>query len=80
MTPIEGARFGHVNLTGADWRGLARFYVELFGCELVPPERDYRGADLDAASGLSADVAISRSARSPESILASRLPHFAFSR
>jgi catechol 2,3-dioxygenase-like lactoylglutathione lyase family enzyme len=52
MTPIEGARFGHVNLTGADWRRLARFYVELFGCELVPPERDYRGPDLEAASGV----------------------------
>lgn len=51
-TPIEGARFGHVNLTGRDWRRLAAFYATVFGAELVPPERDYRGPDLDAATGL----------------------------
>jgi glyoxylase I family protein len=49
---IEGARFGHVNLTGADWRRLATFYEQLFGCELVPPERDYRGPDLESATGV----------------------------
>jgi len=52
MTSIEGARFGHVNLTGHDWRRLADFYIEVFGCRFVPPERDYRSADLDAATGL----------------------------
>ena len=41
MATIDGARFGHVNLTGADWRRLAAFYTDLFGCVLVPPERDY---------------------------------------
>ena len=49
---IDGARFGHVNVTGHDWRRLAAFYTEVFGCELVPPERDIRSADLDAATGL----------------------------
>lgn len=52
MTAIEGARFGHVNVTGRDWQRLADFYRDVFGCEVVPPERDYRGADLDAATGL----------------------------
>jgi catechol 2,3-dioxygenase-like lactoylglutathione lyase family enzyme len=52
MTAIEGARFGHVNVTSADWRRLAAFYTEVFGCELVPPERDIRSADLDAATNL----------------------------
>jgi predicted enzyme related to lactoylglutathione lyase len=49
---IDGARFGHVNLTGRDWRRLAAFYAEVFGCEIVPPERDFRSPDLDAATGL----------------------------
>jgi predicted enzyme related to lactoylglutathione lyase len=49
---IEGARFGHVNLTGGDWRALASFYGDVFGCEPVPPERDYRGPDLEAATGV----------------------------
>ena len=53
MARIEGARFGHVNLTGADWRRLAAFYTDLFGCELVPPERDLQSPDLDRATGLS---------------------------
>jgi catechol 2,3-dioxygenase-like lactoylglutathione lyase family enzyme len=50
MPPIDGARFGHVNVTGRDWRRLAAFYGTVFGMELVPPERDYRGPDLDAAT------------------------------
>jgi catechol 2,3-dioxygenase-like lactoylglutathione lyase family enzyme len=52
MASIEGARFGHVNVTGADWRRLAAFYTDVFGCELVPPERDIRSPDLDRATGL----------------------------
>ena len=49
---IEGVRFGHVNITGHDWRRLAAFYTEVFGCEFVPPERDIRSADLDGATRL----------------------------
>jgi catechol 2,3-dioxygenase-like lactoylglutathione lyase family enzyme len=52
LAVIEGARFGHVNVTTDDWRRLATFYTDVFGCELVPPERDIRSADLDAATGL----------------------------
>jgi predicted enzyme related to lactoylglutathione lyase len=50
MARIEAARFGHVNVTTTDWRRLAAFYGDLFGCTIVPPERDYRGADLEAAT------------------------------
>jgi glyoxylase I family protein len=52
VAAIEGARFGHVNVTSADWRRLADFYSTVFGCEFLPPERDIRSADLDAATGL----------------------------
>lgn len=50
--PVEGARFGHVNLTSRDWRRLAAFYTDVFGCTLVPPERDIKGPVLDAGTGL----------------------------
>lgn len=50
MAGIDGARFGHVNVTSADWRRLAAFYEGVFGMEVVPPERDYRGPDLEAAT------------------------------
>jgi predicted enzyme related to lactoylglutathione lyase len=46
------ARYGHTNLVARDWRTLAAFYEQLFGCEPVPPERDYRGPDLEAGTGV----------------------------
>lgn len=49
---VRGARYGHTNVIAADWRGLADFYTSVFGCELVPPERDYAGADLERGTGV----------------------------
>ena len=46
------ARYVHTNLIARDWRKLADFYVSVFGCEPVPPERDYSGADLERGSGV----------------------------
>lgn len=46
------ARFGHLNVIARDWRKLSRFYQDVFNCTPVPPERDYRGPDLDAGTGL----------------------------
>lgn len=46
------ARFGHLNLIARNWRALADFYTRMFGCELVPPERDYSGDDLAAGTGI----------------------------
>jgi predicted enzyme related to lactoylglutathione lyase len=50
MSP--GARYVHTNLIAADWRALAGFYQEVFGCTPVPPERDLAGADLEAGTGI----------------------------
>jgi predicted enzyme related to lactoylglutathione lyase len=49
---IEGARYVHTNLIARDWRSLARFYRDVFGCTVVPPERDYGGPELEAGSGI----------------------------
>jgi catechol 2,3-dioxygenase-like lactoylglutathione lyase family enzyme len=49
---IAGARYGHTNLIAHDWRRLARFYEEVFGCTMVGPERDYSGPELGAATRL----------------------------
>ena len=51
MAAIE-ARYVHTNLIAHDWRALARFYQEVFGCTPVPPERHDRGVDLDRGTGL----------------------------
>jgi catechol 2,3-dioxygenase-like lactoylglutathione lyase family enzyme len=45
------ARYVHTNLIARDWRALAAFYQDVFGCVPVPPERDYKGAELDALTG-----------------------------
>lgn len=49
---IDGVRFGHTNLIARDWRQLARFYIQLFGCTLVPPERNYSGPNLERGTGI----------------------------
>jgi len=46
------ARYGHTNLVARDWQRLAAFYADLFGCVAVPPERDYRGRDLEVGTGV----------------------------
>ena len=56
MSAID-AKFGHVNVTARDWRRLAAFYTDVFGCAFVAPERDIRSADLDAATGLHDEIA-----------------------
>jgi glyoxylase I family protein len=49
---IQGAKYVHTNLITRDWRTLAQFYQALFGCTLVPPERDYSGPTLAAGAGV----------------------------
>ena len=49
---IREAKFAHTNLIARDWRALADFYVRIFGCVPVPPERNYSGADLESGTGV----------------------------
>jgi catechol 2,3-dioxygenase-like lactoylglutathione lyase family enzyme len=49
---VIDARFGHVNVIARDWHRLADFYTRVFGCTFVPPERDYRGSELAAGTGV----------------------------
>lgn len=46
------AKFGHVNLIATDWRRLADFYQNVFGCVPVPPERDLQGEALERGTGI----------------------------
>ena len=46
------AKYVHTNIIAKDWQKLADFYTRVFGCEYVPPERDYSGEALDAGTGL----------------------------
>ena len=46
------AKYVHTNIIAEDWKKLANFYTCVFGCVIVPPERDYSGEALDAGTGL----------------------------
>ena len=46
------ARYVHTNLIALDWQQLSRFYQDVFGCTVVPPERHYKGADLERGTGV----------------------------
>jgi predicted enzyme related to lactoylglutathione lyase len=45
-------RFVHTNLIARDWKCLARFYEQVFGCTPAPPERDLSGRWLEDATGI----------------------------
>lgn len=49
---IAGARYGHTNLIAMDWKSLATFYEVQFGCVPVPPERNFKGRDLERGTGI----------------------------
>jgi predicted enzyme related to lactoylglutathione lyase len=46
------AKYVHTNLIAEDWRALAGFYQQVFGCAPVPPERDFQGEKLEAGTGI----------------------------
>ena len=46
------AKYVHTNLIARDWKGLVRFYSEVFGCEPKPPDRDMSGPWLDQLTSL----------------------------
>jgi predicted enzyme related to lactoylglutathione lyase len=49
--PIK-AKYVHTNLIAKDWWKLAGFYVKVFGCSIVPPERDFKGDKIERGTGI----------------------------
>jgi catechol 2,3-dioxygenase-like lactoylglutathione lyase family enzyme len=48
----NGIRYVHTNIIARDWRKLAQFYVDVFHCVPVYPERDLAGNWLDRITGI----------------------------
>ncbi len=46
------ARYAHTNIIAQDWRALARFYEDVFGCVRLEPERQQSDAWLEQATGV----------------------------
>lgn len=45
-------KFAHTNIISKDWKRLADFYIQVFGCKPVFPERDLKGTWLDKATNI----------------------------
>jgi len=45
-------RYAHTNIAARNWRTLADFYIQVFGCKMKPPQRNLSGGWLDRATGL----------------------------
>ena len=45
-------RFVHTNIVSQDWKKLARFYQDVFGCTPVLPERNLSGQWLEDVTGV----------------------------
>ena len=46
-------RYTHTNIIAKDWRKLADFYIQVFDCVPVPPERDLSGDWLEQLTAVS---------------------------
>jgi lactoylglutathione lyase len=46
-------KFAHTNIITDNWRKLADFYINVFDCKPLYPERDLRGNWLDKATSIS---------------------------
>jgi len=49
---LINSKYVHTNLVARDWQKLSQFYQEVFGCKVVPPERHYKGEDLENGTGV----------------------------
>lgn len=45
-------RYVHTNIISNDWKKLSKFYIEVFGCKLLPPARKQEGPWLEKGTGL----------------------------
>ena len=45
-------KFVHTNIIATDWEKLAQFYINVFGCEPVYPERDLAGEWIDQVTNI----------------------------
>lgn len=45
-------KYVHTNLIARDWKKLSQFYIDVFGCTPVYPERDLHGEWADRLTGI----------------------------
>ena len=50
------AKYLHTNIVARDWRRVAKFYTDVFGCEQVGPIRSLSGKEVEAGTGVAGAV------------------------
>lgn len=45
---MSNITFSHVNIVSSNWKKLAQFYIDVFDCKPVYPERDLSGKWIDS--------------------------------
>lgn len=45
-------RYAHTNIIAQDWKSLSQFYIDVFSCKVVPPQRDQSGIWLSKGTGV----------------------------
>ena len=45
-------KFAHISICARDWKTLAQFYIDVFGCELSPPGRQLSGPWVEKLTGI----------------------------
>lgn len=48
----DGIKYVHTNLIAKDWKRLAKFYMDVFGCKPQYPERDLSGEWVDRLTAI----------------------------
>ena len=46
------SKFVHINIVAKNWKKLAEFYINVFGCKIKLPERNLSGEWLDNLTGI----------------------------
>ncbi|KAE9647205.1 VOC family protein [Pseudomonas sp. PB106] len=49
---MSTVKYSHTNLIASDWKKLAKFYSEVFGCEQVGPVRSLSGLGVSGGTGV----------------------------
>lgn len=49
---MQNIKYVHTNIIAKDWKSLSKFYIEVFGCRPVYPERDLSGEWIATMTGI----------------------------
>ena len=49
---MKDIKYAHTNILSKDWKKLAQFYIDVFGCKPIFPERDIKGQWIDKMTNI----------------------------